>query len=149
MWEKLKNLFFARALNRHRLLFQFWDGSRFVSADPFVLLRKMLNTDKFDLEADLKMLELPDPSVVAKKIGHLAEGVQEIFEVPAFDKGGLSELECVNLLFVFTEFLATVKKNGVSNLITSPGSAKTQAAPSSPDVKSTNENSGSISTPIE
>ncbi len=140
MWEKFRNWFFGRVLNRHRLLFRFWNGSRYVSSDPFVLLRSMLNTDKFDLEADMKALEIPEPKLVAKKIGHIAEGVREVFGVPPFEAGGLSELECVNLLLMFNEFLETVKKNGGQSLISSLSSANTRTAPSSAEKKGMSEN---------
>jgi len=140
MLEKLKNWFFARALNRHRLLFRYWDGSRFVSADPFVLLRRMLNTTKFDADADVKALSLPEPTIVAKKIGFIAEGIREIFELKPFEQGGLSELECVNLLMLFSDFLNSVKKNGVSSLISSPLMASSTMDASTDGENAMNEN---------
>jgi len=141
MLEKLKNWFFARALNRHRLLFRYWDGSRHVSADPFVLLRRMLNTTKFDADADVKALALPDPAIVAKKIGFIAEGIREIFDLKPFEKGGLSELECVNLLMTFSDFLNSVKKNGASSLISSPFTVPAKTDPASGDGNDTKESS--------
>lgn len=144
MLEKLKNWFFARALNRHRLLFSFWDGSRFVSSDPFVLFRRMINTQDFDLEADLKMLQVPDPKLVTQKIGYIAEGVRKIFDLKPFESGGLSELECVQLLLTFSDFLDRVKKNGASSLISSPATEVSQAVKSSAEEKSMSESSGSI-----
>lgn len=146
--EKIKNWFFARVLNRHRLLFQFWNGSRLVSADPFVLLRRMLNTNKFDLETDIKVLQIPDPKLITQKIGYIAEGVREIFDVPELDQGGLSELECVNLLMKFSEYLEDVKKNGGSSLISLPASGISQTASSPADVSDMKENSDSISTSL-
>lgn len=148
MFQIFKNWFFARVLNRHRLLFRFWNGSRFVSSDPFILLRKLLNTDKFDAEMDLKKLEIPDPKIVTEKIGFIAEGIREIFELPPYEKGGLTELECVQLLMEFSSFLERIKKNGASNLITSPSIQNLQTpVTGSADKSDTKENSASTSTP--
>jgi hypothetical protein len=149
MLSKILDFFFRRVLNRHRLLFRYWDGTQFVSADPFVLLRKLVNTDKFDPDADLKKLKYPDPKIVTEKIGFIAEGIREIFGLRPFEKKGLTELECVQLLMMFSEYLDTVKKNGASSPITSQlstGEAEKPAA-SSPGENDTNENSASTSTP--
>lgn len=146
MWNLFKNWFFSRALNRHRLLFRFWNGSRFVSVDPFIILRKLLKTDKFDPDADLKKLEIPDAKIITEKIGFIAEGVREIFDLPAFEAGGLTELECVQLLMEFSGFLENVKKNGAQNLITLPSSptVETPVENGSVVASDTNENSASI-----
>lgn len=149
MLTRILDFVFRRVLNRHRLLFRFWNGSRFVSSDPFVLLRRLINTDKFDPDADLKKLKYPDPKIVTEKIGFVAEGVREIFEIKPFEQGGLTELECVQLLMTFSEYLDTVKKNGVSNPITSQlstGQAGKLDA-SSPGENDTSESLVSTSTP--
>lgn len=126
-----------RIINRHRLLFRFWDGNRYVSADPFVIFRALVNTEKFDPENDVKDLKIPDAKILSRKISHIAEGVREIFNVPAFEKGGLSELECIGLLNQFNVFMDDVKKNGASNQITLPPTATPPAdQPSVPDAGS-------------
>lgn len=132
------------------MLFRFWNGTKFVSADPFVLLRKLINTDKCDIDEDLKKLKIPDPKIVTNTISHIAEGVREIFEVPAFEDGGLTELECVQLVMEFMGFTERVKKNGASNLISSEfmTDQSTQDA-TSPDAKNMKENSASTSTQPE
>jgi hypothetical protein len=143
MWNFISNWFFARVLNRHRLLFRFWDGSRFVSSDPFILFRKLINTDKFDVEEDIKKLRIPDPKIVSEKIGFIAEGIREIFDLPPYEKGGLTELECVQLLIEFSTFLDRVKKNGASSLISLPPIQGNQEVPvaGSADQTVTKENS--------
>lgn len=101
-----------------------------MAADPFVLLRRMLVTKKFDLESDLKKLKIPDSKIITERIGYIAEGVREIFDLPPFrpdGKGGLTELECVNLLMQFTGYLERVKKNGGSNLISVPTTVMDQS----------------------
>ncbi len=148
MLNFIKNLFFSRVLNRHRLLFRFWNGSRFISADPFILLRRLMNTDKFDAEVDLKKLEIPDAKIVTEKIGFIAEGVREIFELSPYEKGGLTELECVQLLMEFSSFLERIKKNGASKLILLPPTGTPEATANSSAVKNdTKENSASTLTP--
>lgn len=132
------------------MLFRFWNGTKFVSADPFVLLRKLVNTDKCDIDEDLKKLKIPDPKIVTNTISNIAEGVREIFEVPAFENGGLTELECVQLVMEFMGFTERVKKNGASSLISSPFTTdqSTQDV-GSPDASDMKENSVSTSTPPE
>lgn len=152
--ESLRNWVFRRVLNRHRMLFRYWDGRKYVAADPFVLLRKMLATSKFDPESDLKKLNIPDSKIITERIGYIAEGVREIFNLSPFrpdGRGGLTELECVNLLMEFTGYLERVKKNGGSSLMSVPGSGNRPEVEDAGlavanDMK---ENSGSTSTPVE
>lgn len=147
MLGTVKNWFFRRILNRHRLLFRFWNGSRFVSEDPFVLFRRLLNTQAFDPDVDLKLLEIKtDPKLVVRKMEHIAEGVREIFEIPAFDAGGLTELECIQLLLQFSGWMETVKKNGVTNQTLSTSSPVSGTAIGSPDQNDMNVNSDYFST---
>lgn len=114
------------------------------------MLRKLLNTDKFDAEMDLKKLEIPDAKIVTEKIGFIAEGVREIFSLPPYEKGGLTELECVQLLMEFSEFLERIKKNGTSKLILLPPTGNPAATVNDlPGQSSTKESSDSISTPAE
>lgn len=154
MIEFLKNWLFRKVINKHRLLFRFWDGSRYVSSDPFVIFRSIVNTQKFDPENDVKDLRIPDAKILAKKIAHISEGVREIFNVPPFEKGGLSELECINLLNQFSQFMEDVKKNGASSQISLPP-MQTPAVPESiPDaglaeVNDTKESLASSSTVSE
>jgi hypothetical protein len=147
MFQFIKSWIFRTVINKHRLLFRYWDGSRYVSADPFVIFRALVNTDKFDPDSDIKDLQIPDAKIIVKKISYIAEGVREIFNVPAFEKGGLSELECVKLLTQFSDFMEAVKKNGGSNQISLPPMAN-QPAPVNnfQDQKSTNESSDCSST---
>ena len=152
--ESLKNCIFRRVLNRHRMLFRYWDGSRYVAADPFVLLRKMLSTSKFDPESDLKKLNIPDSKIITKQIGYIAEGVREIFSLSPFrpdGRGGLTELECVNLLMEFTAYLERIKKNGGLNQmsVSSTGNRPEVGDAGSVVANDTNENSGSTSIPVE
>lgn len=132
------------------MLFRWWNGSKFVSSDPFVLLRKMINTDKFDIDESLKKLKIPDSKIVTTAISHIAEGVREIFEVPAFEDGGLTELECVQLVMEFMGFTERVKKNGASSLISSEFMTEQSTQDvGSPEANATKENSDSTSTPLE
>jgi hypothetical protein len=152
--EWVRNWVFRRVLNNHRLLFRYWDGRKYVAADPFVLLRRMLSTQKFDPESDLKKLNISDSKIITERIGFIAEGVREIFDLSPFrpdGRGGLTELECVNLLMEFTGYLERVKKNGGSNLMSVPSTVPASATMESGELgpNDTNENSGSGSTQIE
>jgi len=153
--EVLRNWVFRRVLNRHRMLFRYWDGRKYVAADPFVIYRRMLSTQKFDPESDLKKLNIPNSKIITERIGFIAEGVREIFDLSPFrpdGKGGLTELECVNLLMEFTGYLERVKKNGGSNLMSVPSTVPAPAATTESGelgLNDTNENSGSGSTQIE
>lgn len=114
--QTAKSWFYKRVLNKHRLLFRYWNGSRFVAEDPFVLLRKLLSTETFSADDSLKALQLPDPKLVIKHLSFISDGVREVFSVPALSDGGLTELECVNLLKTFIDWMEAVKKNGVMSL---------------------------------
>lgn len=147
----IRNWFYSRVLNRHRLLFRYWNGSRFICEDPFVLFRKLLNTQDFDLSSDLKAVQLiPDPKIIVRKIEHIARGVREIFQIPDLSAGGLSELECVQLLLEFLRWSEALKKNGVTSPI-APGSIQTSGKTASGEVaeNNTSENSDSTSTECE
>ena len=99
------------------MLFRYWDGVRFVRADPFVLMRRLLTSGEFDPDSDLKKLELPDPKLVVKTLENISSAVRNIFDIPQFQDGGLSELECVNLLKTFIEWADQLKKNGATKQI--------------------------------
>lgn len=144
MLGAIRNWFFARVLNRHRLLFRFWNGSRFVSEDPFILFRRLLNTDKFDPDADMKLLEIKtDPKLVVRKMENIAEGVREIFGVQPLDRGGLTELECIQLLIQFSGWMDAVKKNGATTpILPAPFPVNDQRS-GEPSLSSMSGNSGS------
>lgn len=145
------NWIYRRILNRHRLLFRYWNGSRFVSEDPFTLLRALVSSSKIDLDSDLQLLDVPDIKVVTRKVGQLAEEIREIFQLKPLSNGGLSELECVNLLIQFINYLERVKKNGDARLTsdTSSDSATENEASGSADLNAMKELSGSTLTTSE
>lgn len=147
MLGTIRNWFFRRILNRHRLLFRYWDGSRFVSEDPFLLFRRLLNTQAFDPDTDLKLLEIKtDPKLVVRKMEHIAEGVREIFGIKDLGDGGLTELECIQLLLQFSGWMDNVKKNGVTSPISPTSSPVSGTATGSPDQNDMNVNSDYFST---
>lgn len=117
MFGTIRNWFYRNILNKHRLLFRYWNGSRFVHEDPFVLMRRLLTKEDFDVDTELKRLEIPDPKKVIETLQHIANAVRKIFEIPDFPDGGLSELECVNLLKTFVDWADQLKKNGVTKQI--------------------------------
>lgn len=141
MLEFLKNWLFRRILNNHRMLFRYWNGIRYVSADPFVITRAMLNTTTFDVENDLKKINIPDARVISSTIEVIAKGVREIFSIPPFEKGGLTELECISLLFSFNDFMDRVKKNGALNPISSQPMAMSSQEKSLVEKNDMSENS--------
>ena len=137
MLNMLRRIF----LNRHRLLFRFWDGRRIRRVDPVVVMRELMNSEHFSLEDDLKLLEVPDTRLVLRKTGEISLGVREAFDLLDLEDGGLTERECVGLCRLFLQYLGHVKKNGGSTQIASPPTEPLTTEPASAGVSDTNENS--------
>jgi hypothetical protein len=95
-----------------RKLFVFFDGRRKRRCDPFVVCRALFDAKDFDWDETPKLLNTghsPTQLIAFQKIGI---AVRAAFDVPTVETGGLSEIECLELLTAFREYLGNVKKNG-------------------------------------
>jgi|688.fasta_scaffold183078_3 hypothetical protein len=103
------NLFKRWLFNRSRYVFKFWNGHRTAVADPMVIWRALQSNEDFR-EDDFKLMkreELRD-----KIIGKVAGITREVFELKPVHEGGLTELECLDLLKAFMLYSGFQKKSG-------------------------------------
>ncbi len=97
---------------RPRNVFRFWDGRRYRSIDPFVAARVLFSHPKFDWDETIVLLTMPRVKPQLETAGVIVSAVREAFGVASFDEGGLTELESIELLYDFRDYIGDVKKNG-------------------------------------
>lgn len=95
-----------------RDFFRFFDGSRWRAVDPLPIARALFTHAKFDWDETPKLLRSQQATVEIQAAKVIAEAVREVFAIAPAERGGLTELECVDLLGAFQEYLGNVKKNG-------------------------------------
>jgi hypothetical protein len=97
---------------RRRAIFKFRDGRRRRRADPLAVWRRLWTDAEVNLERDLQDAfdpDLPDTESLAA-MKNLADLTRRAFALPTFEQGGLTEVECQNLLADFLTYMASVKK---------------------------------------
>lgn len=113
MLDWLKGLF--RGLES-RDIFQYWDGRRYRRCDPWTVYRATVDDPKFEWDTTPKLIAMDavdDDSLRIKLDAVLdaATMVRRVFDVRPLDKGGLTEAECLELLWRFSAYVGSVKKN--------------------------------------
>ena len=93
--------------NRSRAIFRYWDGSKDIAADPLAVWRALRADHEFDAERDIPAIQLDDDTSIQVTIN----AVRRAFKLPAFEQGGLTEGECIALLYQFISYVGYVKKN--------------------------------------
>lgn len=116
--------------NRSRAIFRYWDGSNEASADPLAVWRAFRADPEFDAERDIPALQLDDDKSLAVTIA----AVRRAFGLKALEQGGLTEGECIALLYQFIAYVGHVKKN-------------TSQTPTSPPATEPTSSEGSITKP--
>lgn len=101
-----------------RLIFEYFDGSRIVKADPMVLWRGMADHEKFNMETHPELIDAGDWE--AYQI--MLDAVREVFHVGPYSTvsytgdlyceipHGLTETETMNLWAEFSGFLEDIQK---------------------------------------
>ena len=113
-----------------RRIFTFYDGRWYRHIDPMVTARKlwsvtvqqeslypdfpdMVTPDTiFDSDAARKLIASAKPEEIQRGYRQISEAVQKVFDIKPLVYGGLTELECAQLLDRFEMYLGIVKKNG-------------------------------------
>lgn len=143
----------SRAARRRRTLFEFWDGRRFRRRDPWVIYRQLYNDEEFVIGKDPS-----DPADMLKEALALEEPafskavrcVHRAFGTRPYDdarREGLTEIEAVNLLVDFLEWLdGLLKKNAGSPIWSPPTGSASSSGPGSP-APATSSPSASPSSP--
>lgn len=95
-----------------RGLFVYHDGRRWRRADPLETARRLFAFPEFDWDETPTMILSGRSDIQLDAMRIIAAAVRSAFEIPAASKGGLSEMECFDLLDRFRTYLGDVKKNG-------------------------------------
>lgn len=102
---------FRSAADESRGIFRFHDGQRWRRVDPIRVSICLDAIDGFHPIDTPQLLQVEEGAELLKTAEKVAEAVRVAFKVPQFDDGGLTTLECVNLLADFFDFTEGVKKN--------------------------------------
>ncbi len=92
-------------------IFAFFDGTRSRRADPMAVSRALFSHPTFSWEDHPKLIDVDDPAVSMDALRITAEAVRDAFTLPSVEDGGLTEIECVDLLASFVAYLASLKKS--------------------------------------
>lgn len=104
-----------------RAIYRYTDGSKMVTADPLVLVRKLMEIQP-ELAVDIKVAHSPSKDNLKAHVEMIAK-LRNLFGVKPIEDGGLTESQLLDLFNHFLEYIDAVKKN-------SPNSATPPAATS-------------------
>lgn len=136
----MPNWFIRWMFNRHRDIFSYFNGQRVVKGDPLVLWRALHQHEDY-AESDFKLLKAP--ALRDQIIAKLAGVVRQVFAVKVPDEGGLTEMECLDLLQSFILY-AGLQKKSTGQTQTSPSTADQEYSDDSINAPNMNDDSGSI-----
>lgn len=94
-----------------RDFFRFFDGSRWRAVDPLPIARALFSHSKFDWDETPKLLRSGQATIEIQAAEIIAKAAREVFRIKPAEQGGLTELECVDLVTAFQDYLGNVKKN--------------------------------------
>ncbi len=140
-----------------RGIFSFHDGFRWRRVDPMVVARRLWSVSvkqaeipgltspdvAFDMDTSRKLIASGIGSQIQQGYAEISQAVREAFQIPDLEQGGLTEIECDELLGKFNTYLGDVKKNGSGKPISSPS---TDSIPAEESATSSESDSGSTST---
>lgn len=142
-----------------RGIFTFYDGRQYRRIDPMVAARRlwsitipqkpmpgMDSPDAVIPDVPFSMQDLMK-DIASGDVGRFDHACQtagmvarQVFDLNLFDAGGLTELECVELLGRFDDYIGDVKKNSSGSPISAPSTGFPENSPTS-----SNSDSGSTS----
>ena len=131
--------------NRHRYIYTYWNGHRIAKADPMVIWRDLQAHEEYRQD-DFKLMKVPE--LRNEIIGKLAKVVRGVFNVAGPDSGGLTELECLDVLTEYITYTGFQKKNG-DKMQSWLSPTDMEVFVDSTDTPNMPEGLGSILTPIE
>lgn len=134
MLRRLTIWFLQRLGFDPRGLFSFYDGRRYRHGDPMKIARKLWSAQVVKEVTLGQYAPMPFESVESRQriksgvgtqiqqgYAEIEEAVRYAFDLKPFEKGGLSENECEQLLGRFEDYLGDVKKNGSKTPISADG----------------------------
>ena len=135
----MPNWFLRWLFNRNRDIFKYFNCQRVVKADPLVLWRALQQNEDYRQE-DFKLLKAP--ALRNEIIGKLAGIVRQVFGVQLPEDGGLTELECLELLQSFILY-AGLQKKSTEPMPTLPETTEPEHSDESIQPQSTSDDSES------
>ncbi len=139
MFAFIRDAWERRTRSKIRFVFRYWNGSNRVFGDPMELYRALQSHPDYS-ESNLSLLG--QEAIQNQIIGELATVVRDVFKIPQLAEGGLTELECVQVLGEFIAYCGFQKKSGVQM----PTSPETTEPSSQSSVPETSTNAVSDST---
>jgi hypothetical protein len=109
-----------------RAIFHYHDGRKWRRGDPLAIQRALVDDAAFNLAIDPGVATVPSVEGV-RAAGRTASAVRRAFGVPAFDAGGLTDAECLDLFGMFGEFVRVLTE-AVRPLPSSPTLTEASAA---------------------
>jgi hypothetical protein len=121
---------------QERLIFKFWDGTSERRVDPLQVCNDLTVQSGGTFEQDLKIAQLEMPAdgkaavAVAEANGRLTQLVQKVFGIAPYHydsatgkETGLTNPECLAILFALSAWLDDVKKKWVDSKTSAPDSS--------------------------
>lgn len=127
---------------KERLIYRYWDGRKERLGDPLALVRRLTTYEGLALEVDAKLASGSTPEAPAA-LGRIVDATRAVFGVQPLEQGGMTEGECLALLYHFMEFVGEVQRDA-GPLLKLPGATAGPAAGGSPTASS--RDSGSTAT---
>lgn len=93
--------------NRNRFIFVYWNGQKIVKGDPMVFWRSLQQHEDYR-EDDFKLIQVE--GLRNKIFGKLSGVVRDVFGIKTAEEGGLTELECLDILRSYIEYSGFQKK---------------------------------------
>lgn len=128
--------------DRERYIFRYHDGLADKAADPMAAWLALEGHSEFVPDRDMERLAKGDATAIPPTVA----AAREAFTLPTLADGGLTDLECLELLTRFYDFLGELKKS-TGLFLTSRRSmepASSVAGSTVPTATNTSSDSGSI-----
>lgn len=121
---------------KERMIYAYFDGEKEVKADPLALFKKVAAVGP-ELSVSLKVSRSLSKDA-AKASDEADASIRQLFGVKPFGEGGLTEVECLQLLDHFMAYCDDLKKKGSPS---PTSSTPTGASPSTSDGAPTTQTS--------
>lgn len=92
-----------------RMIFRYFNGSKTVAADPLVLYKRMMEVwPELSIDINVSISPLKEAPEAHNKA---VQKIRKIFAVGTLEEGGLTDVECFQILEQFQTYSGWVKKN--------------------------------------
>jgi hypothetical protein len=95
-----------------RGIFVYFDGRRHRHADPMVMARAIWSIPGFDPDVSRQLISSDVGATKLLGFEQIAVAVRDAWSISSAEDGGLTDLECFQLLARFDDYLGDLKKSG-------------------------------------